>query len=115
MRIKNIIVAVLCMAFPLASMAQKTNKEGESDTENKNSYARQYTSVNPLVYEDVWDLEPYAFVNSDGHPDGYNVELVKIMLDKLSIPFVIKLKHTPQNFEDLLSSLIAWPLLVTRM
>ena len=103
MRIKNIIVAVLCMAFPLASMAQKTNKEGESNTENKNSYARQYTSVNPLVYEDVWDLEPYAFVNSDGHPDGYNVELVKIMLDKLSIPFVIKLKHTPQNFEDLQS------------
>lgn len=91
------------MSVSIASMAQQNQNNGERDTENKNEYARQYTSVNPLVYEDVWDLEPYAFVNSDGQPDGYNVELVKLMLDKLRIPFVIKLKHTPQNFEDLQS------------
>ena len=61
------------MAVSIASMAQQNQNNGERDTENKNEYARQYTSVNPLVYEDVWDLEPYAFVNSDGQPDGWNL------------------------------------------
>ena len=31
---------------------------------------RVYTEENPLVYEDVWDLWPYSFLNDNGEPDG---------------------------------------------
>ena len=31
---------------------------------------RVYTEQNPLVYEDAWDLWPYAFLNDNGEPDG---------------------------------------------
>ena len=66
-----------------------------------NGHARQYTSANPLVYEDVWDLAPYDFINENGQPDGFNIDLVKLMMNRLGIPYTIKLKQSPRNFEDL--------------
>lgn len=60
----------------------------------------KYTKENPLVYEDVWDLPPFAFMNEDGKPDGFNIALIKEMMKKLDVPYIIKLKHTPLNFQD---------------
>ena len=34
---------------------------------------RIYTEENPLVYEDCCDLWPYAFLNEEGKPEGYNI------------------------------------------
>ena len=30
----------------------------------------KYTKENPLVYEDLWDLPPFSFINDEGKPDG---------------------------------------------
>ena len=55
---------------------------------------RQYTKEHPLVYEDVWDLWPYSFLNDNGEPEGYNIDLIRLMMDRLNIPYVIKLRTT---------------------
>lgn len=60
----------------------------------------KYTKENPLVYEDVWDLPPFSFMNEEGQPDGFNISLVKEIMKRLNVPYVIKLKHTPLNFQD---------------
>lgn len=70
-------------------------------TAAEESYARQYTEAAPLVYEDAWDLWPYSFINSDGEPDGFNIELLHILLKELDIPYVIKLKPTQDALDDL--------------
>ena len=62
---------------------------------------RVYTEEHPLVYEDVWDLWPYSFLNDKGEPDGYNVDLIRTMMDRLNIPYVIKMKSSEENFNDL--------------
>lgn len=62
---------------------------------------RVYTKENPLVYEDVFDLWPYSFLNENGEPDGYNVELVHMMLKELDIPYVIRMKPKQECFQDL--------------
>ena len=36
---------------------------------------RTYTTSHPLIYEDAWDLWPYVFLNENGEPDGYNIDL----------------------------------------
>ena len=51
---------------------------------------RQYTEQHPLVYEDACDLWPYTFINDEGKPDGFNIDLIKVLLDELNIPYVIK-------------------------
>lgn len=49
----------------------------------------------------MWDLWPYAFLNENGEPDGFNVELIRMLLGELKIPYVIKLKEKQDAFEDL--------------
>ena len=45
-----------------------------------------YTDKRPLVYEDAWDLWPYVFLNENGEPDGYNIDLLKMIFKELDIP-----------------------------
>lgn len=62
---------------------------------------RVYTTNRPLVYEDAWDLWPYVFLNKNGEPDGYNIDLIKIILKELDIPYIIKLMPTLDAQRDL--------------
>ena len=60
-----------------------------------------FTVERPLVYEDAWDLWPYTFLNENGEPDGYNIDLLKMIFKRLDIPYIIKLKPTVDAFNDL--------------
>ena len=63
--------------------------------------AKTYTTEHPLIYEDAWDLWPYVFLNENGEPDGYNIDLLKLIFKELDIPYVIKLKPTLEAQADL--------------
>ena len=67
----------------------------------QDTFQREYTKEHPLVYEDAWDLWPYVFLNEEGIPTGYNVDLLKMIFEDLGIPYVIQLKPTSQALEDL--------------
>ena len=67
---------------------------------DNNNSGLKYTKEKPLVYEDILDLPPYSFMNEQGKPDGFNIALVKEMMKRLGVPYVIRLKHTPLNFQD---------------
>lgn len=60
-----------------------------------------YTTEHPLVYEDTWNLWPYSFLNDKGEPDGFNIELVKMLMDELGIPYVVRLKPLPEVLKDI--------------
>jgi len=62
---------------------------------------RIFTNEAPLIYEDVWDLWPYSFLNDNGDPDGFNVDLIRLIMKELNIPYVIKLKPSSEAFRDL--------------
>ena len=64
---------------------------------------RTFTTAHPLIYEDAWDLWPYVFRNENGEPDGYNIDLLKLIFKELDIPYVIKLKPTLDAQADLKS------------
>lgn len=62
---------------------------------------RVFSVNNPLIYEDVWDLWPYSFLNDNGDPDGFNVDLIRLLMKELDIPYVIRLKPSSEAFRDL--------------
>ena len=72
---------LLFALLSLASMAAK----GDS--------TRVYTEQNPLVYEDAWDLWPYAFFSDNGEPAGFNIDLIHLIMKELDIPYVIRLRR----------------------
>ena len=59
---------------------------------------REFSVDHPLVYEDVWDLWPYSFLNDNGDPDGFNVDLIRLLMKELDIPYVIRLKPSSEAF-----------------
>ena len=61
---------------------------------------REYTEEDPLVYEDAWDLWPYVFLNENGEPVGYNIDLLRMILNELDIPYRVKLKPTQDALND---------------
>ena len=60
-----------------------------------------FTEEHPLVYEDAWDLWPYAFLNENGDAVGYNIDLLKMIFHELDIPYIIRLKPTSAALNDL--------------
>ena len=67
----------------------------------QNDSIRVFTEEHPLVYEDAWDLWPYAFLNDVGEPVGYNIDLLKLLMNEMNIPYRIKLKPTKDALNDL--------------
>lgn len=86
--VKAIILLFTLNLSPLTAQAQ-------NDTTTVFSVER------PLIYEDAWDLWPYTFLNENGEPDGYNIDLLKMMLKRLDIPYIIKLKPSVDAFNDM--------------
>lgn len=60
-----------------------------------------YTEENPLVYEDLWDMSPYTYLDEKGNACGYNIDMIKIILDKLNVPYTIRLRHSNEVFDDI--------------
>ena len=46
----------------------------------------EYTEEQPLLIVSDWEFPPYEFSNDKGEPDGYNIEVLNIILDRLHIP-----------------------------
>ena len=68
---------------------------------SRDGAASAYTAEHPLVYEDAWDLWPYCFLNETGEPVGFNIDLLKLILRELDIPFRVKLKPIQDVRNDL--------------
>ena len=62
---------------------------------------QKYTQEHPLVYEDAWDLWPFAFINDEGESVGFNIDLVKAVMHRLDIPFVVRLKESHDAYNNL--------------
>lgn len=62
---------------------------------------REYTSESPLIYEDSWNLWPYVFLNHDGKPTGFNVDVITYICRHLRIPFTIHLNSGNESLKHL--------------
>src|SRR5574344_530803 len=63
----------------------------------------RYTKGHPVLYEDVWDMAPYSYLNDHGQPEGFNIDLVRMICKRLNIPVVFKLRPFGESLEALQS------------
>ena len=45
-----------------------------------------YSKEKPLIIVSDWDFQPFEFLNSEGKPAGYNIEVLDLILNKIGIP-----------------------------
>ena len=62
---------------------------------------QRYTADNPLIYEGAQDLWPYSFLNENGEPDGFNIDLIRLILNRINVPYKIVMKPRLKAFQDL--------------
>lgn len=87
---KNTLLYIICFLWPVAAWGTPGYE-----------VTREFTEEHPLVYEDAWDLWPYAYLNDNGDPVGYNIDLLKLIFKRLGIPYQIKLRPTSLALNDL--------------
>ena len=87
---KNTLLYIICFLWPVAAWGTPGYE-----------VTREFTEEHPLVYEDSWDLWPYAYLNDNGDPVGYNIDLLKLTFKRLGIPYQIKLRPTSLALNDL--------------
>ena len=63
------------------------------------AWAHKYTEEHPLVIVGDWDFRPFEFVDVNGQPAGYNVEVLDMVLNQLDIPhkFLMENWHVATN------------------
>lgn len=91
-RFRTFVVVLLALCCTTAK-AQHPKEQNDS--------VKVFTEDHPMVYEDAWDLWPYAFLNETGEPVGFNIDLLKLICNELDIPYRIKLKPTKDALNDL--------------
>ena len=69
--IKYILIALFLGVLPSMAVAKDFN---------------DYTDEHPLIIACDWDFRPFEFLDSDGEPAGYNVEVLNTILNHLGIP-----------------------------
>ena len=74
----KIIIILLLLICPAMAPAQTV----ERDT------IKVFNEEHPLVYEDAWDLWPYVFLNENGEPDGYNIDMLKMIFKECVTSYV---------------------------
>ena len=82
---KRYIVSLFCL-FVCLPFLHATNNFG-------------FTEERPLVIVGDWDFRPFEFVNVEGQPAGYNVDVLNLILNQLHIPhkFVMEEWHVATN------------------
>ena len=98
----NIKTTIILMIALLAGSNAKAQTE-EPEAFKAADSTKVFNTEHPLIYEDAWDLWPYVFLNENGEPDGYNIDLLKLIFKELDIPFIVKLMPTLDAQRDLKS------------
>ena len=95
-RCKNILIIILVLLWRYdVVMAAGAGDDVMSRLRER------YTLEHPLIYEDAWTKSPYAFVNSEGEPDGFDVELIREVMRRTGLPYEIRMRHQDTVHVDL--------------
>lgn len=84
-----IIIALLLLIMPFSAVESNAEK------------VFRYSKENPVVIEGDWDFPPYEYLDDQGTPQGYSIELMTNLLNRLKIPYVIRLKGWQDVLKDL--------------
>ena len=63
--------------------------------------AQVYPVERPLIIEDSESIWPYSFLNEKGEPEGYCIDLIRLLMNELHIPYEIRLKNHQEVLQDL--------------
>ena len=102
---RHIIISLLAVISMLAAGQGKARAAADGNR-------TAYTKERPLIVVSDWDFAPYEYSNDKGEPEGYNVEIIREILNRLGIPHVFLMREWSQaieTFNEGKADLIVYP------
>lgn len=84
----RLLIIILCTLLT-------SNVSAQSDS------ALVYPVERPLIIEDSESIWPYSFLNEQGEPEGYCIDLIRLLMNELHIPYEVRLKNHQEVLQDL--------------
>lgn len=85
----RLLIIILCFTLYLPTTKAQTGGQ------------RYYTDKHPLVFEHSYNLYPYSYINDEGKPEGYFIDIIDMLMKEMGIPYVIELKPQKEALKDL--------------
>ena len=95
------LFALLCPFCVAEAAGQGGGMSVGGAKDNVSVLRNRYTKERPLIYEDAWSKSPYSFINTDGEPAGFDVELVREVMRRLNLPYEIRMRQQDTVHVDL--------------
>jgi len=87
--IKIFLLVLLTVIVQKAIAVTSRTSSGEAAAD---AATQVYDSENPLVVGFSWSSHPYSFNDEQGYPTGFEVDVVKAVLGRLKVPYIIRLE-----------------------
>ena len=84
-------IYALLMMLAISATAVWTISSCSDNVKAKTSAQEKYTEKQPLVVISDLDFPPYEYRSDEGDAIGFNIELIDKVLNKLHIPYVVKM------------------------
>ena len=85
----RLLITILCLSL------LSSNGSAQSDS------TIVYTEERPLVFEDSESIWPFSYLNEKGEAEGYCIDLIRLIMQELHIPYVVRLKNHQETLQDL--------------
>lgn len=63
-----------------------------------NALHQRYNERHPLVFCSPWDFPPYCFQDNQSGPQGYSIDLLQEITQRLDIPIIVKLCSSKESY-----------------
>ena len=94
MNLRHHLLAVLA-----ALMLAMTGTQAAADGARPAPARRVYDEKHPVVFVNTKEVKPYSFIDQDGQPAGYAVDLVRLVMGRLGLPYTIRLVDAQQRVD----------------
>ncbi len=95
MNLKHLTATLICLLLAVASCPAQSDKADAAGAR------RIYDDEHPLVFVALPDLWPYSFKGDDGKATGYEIDLMRILMNRLHIPFIARLVPLDMHLHDI--------------
>lgn len=94
MNIRHTIIRLFTLSVVIASIAADALAANES-------LHRRYNEKNPVTVAFDMEFPPFEYRNDNGEPDGFNVGVVELIMEKLQLPVYYKMGEWKTVINDL--------------
>lgn len=75
----------------LNALTNTDDDEMEDSRQTAPPLGIRYTKKHPLIIVGDWAFRPYSFINDHGEPDGFQIELMREIFNRMHVPYEIHL------------------------